>query len=136
MRCRKRSILSSTSIDQHLQHIKLNSRVQSRLGSKLLQHSSFPSKPLVTSCKCGASDELQELKAPSHHSLLSRPPLRHYPHLKKPQAFVMREDTLCMSITFKYSNTFKYCMYVVHSNWLSLHKEPEEKKGEVKPGKC
>lgn len=27
-------------------------------------------------------------------------------------------------------------MYVVHSNWLSLHKEPEEKKGEFKPGKC
>lgn len=68
LRCRKRSLLSTTSIDQHLQHIKLNPGVQTGLGSKLLQHSSFPSKPLVTTCNCGASDKLREPKAPSHCS--------------------------------------------------------------------
>lgn len=52
LRWRKRSILSTTSIDQHLQHIKLNPGVQTGLSSKLLRHSSFPSKPLVTICVC------------------------------------------------------------------------------------
>lgn len=51
LRCRKRSISSITSIDQH---VKLNPGVRSGLGSKLLQHSSFPSKHLVTTCNCGA----------------------------------------------------------------------------------
>lgn len=50
LRCRKRSNISTTSTDQLLQHIKLNPCVRTGLDSKLMQHSSFPSKPLVTTC--------------------------------------------------------------------------------------
>lgn len=100
-RCRKRSILSTTSIDQHLQHIKLNPGVQTGLGSKLLQHSSFPSKPLVTTFVCGAAKTQSSFSLLKNHSLLSWLPLRHNPHLKKPQAYIVREDMLCMSLTFK-----------------------------------
>lgn len=69
----------------NLQHIKLNPAVQTTLDSKLLQHSSFPSKPLVTT-----------IKKPPYTFMAD-------PYLKKPQAFVMREDLLCLSLTFKYS---------------------------------
>lgn len=54
----KRSMLSTTSIDQHLQHVKLNPGVQNGLGSKLLRHSSFPSKPLVTILRAARNSTL------------------------------------------------------------------------------
>lgn len=101
------------------------------LGSKLLQHSSSPSKPLVTSCKCGASDELLPATLSYHGCLVDT-----IPTLKSlGPSSRGKTCSVCPSLL----NTLillKYCMYVVHSNWLSLHKEPDEKKGEIKPGKC
>lgn len=74
LRCRKKVHVKHNIHWSTFTAYKVEPMCPNCLDSKLMQHSSFPSKPLVTTHKCGASNELLELEAPSH---CSRSPLSY-----------------------------------------------------------
>lgn len=128
----KRSMSSITSTD----HTGWTWGSKPVWSSTFWQHSSFPSKPLVTACSCGAADELLEL---GPHFSLQKNPTPHHP---LPAAFLKLYFDLQRTLGLRrdehtlrtFSVHYKYCMFAVGLTWLHRSKRVAEKKGAIKPG--
>lgn len=103
-------------------------------GSKLMQHSSFPSKPLVTSAEPLMSYE----DSKSSFSLLKNLSLLSWRPLRTGSPPRVRETS---SLRPHLSNTYNtpeklHVLYVVCLNFdLAYKQSPKENKGAIKPGK-